>query len=246
MKLCKSLLLSILLFVLSLLIPSGVRAGTGVPILMYHYIRDYNNPNDSYGNVLSVSLKNFDEQLNYLTQNGYTTISLDELSALNNGQSSVPGKPVVLTFDDGTIDFYTNAYPILKKYNMHAVSFVITGFVGNPQYVSWDNINEMKNSGLVTFESHTVSHAFLPKTYDVLSELKNSKAMLESHTGYPVNFISYPFGNSNSYIWGVASQAGYIGGLGTSFGKSYGTTMNMPRVRINGGDSLDTFIYKIQ
>jgi peptidoglycan/xylan/chitin deacetylase (PgdA/CDA1 family) len=112
--------------------------GFPIPVLMYHYIREYHFSKDPTGNQLSVSPNSFDQQMQYLVSHGYTPISLDTMYGILSGKASVAGKPIVLTFDDGYIDFYANAYPILKKYGFHAVSFVPTRFVGRPEYVSME------------------------------------------------------------------------------------------------------------
>lgn len=240
----------IVLFVLflPLTVPSPTFAASmHVPILMYHYIRDYNYPKDAAGMVLSVSPANFDQQMAYLSSNGFTPITLDTLAAIYANQAPAPAKPVVITFDDGYIDFYANAYPILHKYGFHAVSFIISGFVGKPAFMNWDNIKELQKSGLVSFESHTVSHAYLPgMSYpQMLKELLDSKSAIQAQTGVPVNFVAYPSGGTNSFVIKAAQSAGYVGGVGTWFGKPYGITMNMPRIRVNGGFSLALFASRL-
>ena len=74
----------------------------------------------------------------------------------------LPEKPVIITFDDGYADNYENAYPILKKYGFKATIFLIYDFTNTyPNYLTWDQIAEMKESGLIRFESHTMTHANL-------------------------------------------------------------------------------------
>src|SRR5258708_846114 len=240
-------ILSLFIFVLLRFSPLSYATHPSVSILMYHYIRDYNNPRDTIGNRLSVSPSNFDQQMGYLASHGYTPISLDTMYAIFNGQAQSPSKPIVLTFDDGYIDFYANAFPILKKYGLHAVEFIPTGLIGQPAYMSWNNIKEIQQSGLVTFEGHTVSHSYLPKlgSSSLLRELQESKTTLQSQTGYTVNFIAYPYGASNWTVQNAAQKAGYVGGVGTWGGKTGYGSMNMPRIRINGGDSLQTFAIKL-
>ncbi len=223
--------LTILYFLLANNINTFALASQRVPIITYHYIRDYNNAQDPIGIRLSVSPAIFDKQMNYLTSHGYTPITLDMLYGIWNGQAQSPTKPVVLTFDDGYIDFYANAYPILKKYNFHAVSFVVTGFVGKPAYLSWSNIKEMQSSSLISFEAHTVTHAYLPRlSYaNMLNELLQSKTTLQSQTGVVINFIAYPYGASNGTVQNAAAKAGFVGGLGTWGGYASYKSMNMPR-----------------
>lgn len=218
-----------------------------VPILMYHYIANNPNTKDTQRDALSVSPDKFEAQLDYLNKNGYTTISLDTLYAIYNGQVSAPAKSVVLTFDDGYGDFYSIAYPILRKYNIHAVSFIPTGLIGTGYYMNWDQVKEIHSSGLVTFEGHSVTHANLVSlgAKELERQLVESKNTLQSQTGYPVNFIAYPYGASNRVVQAAISKAGYIGGLGTWNGKVGGPGLNMPRIRVSGFWSLKEFASRL-
>lgn len=226
---------------------SYASARAAIPILMYHYIRDYNNPNDKSGIMLSVSTSNFDQQMNYLSTHGYTPITLDTLAAIYANQAAAPAKPVVITFDDGYIDFYTNAFPILRKYNFHSVAFIPTGLIGSGGQMNWDQIKELQRSGLVSFEAHTIFHAYLPHIsyQQMIKELQESKNTLQSQTGIVANFVAYPYGASNGTVIKAAQTLGYIGGIGTWFGKANGITMNMPRVRVNGGFPLSLFASRL-
>lgn len=239
--------LALVVLFLFLVLPKLVSAAISVPVLMYHYIGENPNPADLGRNYLSVTPDKFEEQLTYLKNSAFTTISLDELYGIFNGQTQSPDNPVVLTFDDGYMDFYTTAYPILAKYNFKAVSFIPAGLVGTGYYMNWDQIKEIQKSGLVTFEGHTISHPNL--TYltpeQALYELKEGKEILQNQTGYPVNFIAYPYGASNYQIQDLAKQAGFVGGVGTWFGKSAGPGMDMPRIRITGQLTLADFAARL-
>lgn len=220
-----------------------------VPILMYHYIRVNPYPSDRVGFNLSVTPDNFNAQMDYLSSHGYQTVSLDELGAALFSGASLPKKPIVITFDDGYKDVYTAAFPILKSHGMRAVSFVITGFVGGPNFLTWDMINEMKESGVFTFESHTVNHIGL--TYAsgerIRQELKDSKNTLQAHLRYPVNWVAYPYGNVNGNVASIAQQTGYVGALGTNGGRyqSANNMFTLPRVRIGGSDTVGSFAEKL-
>ncbi len=218
-----------------------------VPILTYHYVANNPNIKDKARDNLSVPPDKFEAQMDYLAKNGYTPISLDTLYGIYNGQASVAGKPVVLTFDDGYIDFYTNAFPILKRFNFHAVSFISTGLVGGGYYMNWNQIKEIQSSGLVTFEAHSVNHVNLPSlSYArVLQELQDSKNVLQSQTGYPVNFVAYPGGASNGSVQWAAQQAGLVGGLGIWYGKAWRPSYNMPRVKVSGFWSIGEFAARL-
>lgn len=229
-------------------VPTSVYAANfQVPILTYHYIANNPNPKDKARDNLSVSPDKFAAQMQYLSQNGYTPVTLDTLYGIFNGQASVSGKPIVLTFDDGYIDFYTNAFPILRQFGFHVVSFIPTGLIGGGYYMNWNQIKEIAATGLVTFEGHTVSHAYLPSlSYaNMLKELTDSKNIIQANTGYPVNFISYPGGSTNGTVQAAAKQAGYAGGVGTWYGKAWGPSLNMPRIKVSGFWSIKEFASRL-
>lgn len=230
------------------LIPAVAQAARpSVPILMYHFIGNNPNPKDTARNTLSVSPDKFEAQMDYLSKNGYTPISLDTLYGIYNNQTAAPAKSVVLTFDDGYIDFYTTVFPILRRFNFHAVSFIPTGLIGGGYYMNWNQIKEIASTGLVTFEAHTVTHANLAllSFQAALQQLTDSKNVLQAQTGYPVNFIAYPYGASNASIQSAAQKAGFVGGLGTWKGKVSGFSLNLPRIRITGQMSLKDFASRL-
>lgn len=237
-----------LFFVFLILLPVSVQATNfRVPILTYHYIANNPNPKDRARDGLSVSPDKFEAQMQYLSQNGYTPVTLDTLYGIFNGQSPVSGKPVVLTFDDGYVDFYTNAFPILRRFGFHAVSFIPTGLMGGSYYMNWNQIKEIASTGLVTFEGHTVTHANLSSlNYEAtLKQLIDSKNVLQANTGYPVNFVAYPNGSTNGSVQAAARQAGYAGGVGTWYGKSWGGSMDMPRIKVSGAWNIHEFAARL-
>lgn len=219
-----------------------------VPILMYHYIGNNPNPADKARDALSIAPDVFEEQLSYLQKNGYNPISLDTLYAALKG-GSLPPKPIVLTFDDGYIDFYINAFPILRSFNFKATSFIPTGLMNQGYYMSWSQIKEIQSSGLVSFEAHTIHHVNLPslnpKAQQV--EIAQSKKDLEAQIGVPVNFFAYPYGTSNQISWNLVKSAGFAGAVGTWYGsiESEGTQYDWPRIRIGGGLKLSDFASKL-
>ncbi len=166
--------------------------GVAVPVLYYHLIDDH-----LYGPYPSmfVSPKEFDKQMAYLKSNGYTVISLDEIE-----QAARYTKPAIITFDDGYADNYTNAYPILKKYNFKATIFLISGLIGKPGYLNKEEIGKMQD--LVSFQSHTVSHPYLTKLSAKLQdyELAESQKEIEAIAGRKVDALAYPIGDYNRQV----------------------------------------------
>ncbi len=224
-----------------------IASNISVPILTYHYIGNNPNPKDKARDALSVSPDKFEAQMDYLSKSGFTPISLDTLYAIFNKQAVAPARPIVLTFDDGYMDFYTTAFPILRRFNFHAVEFIPTGLIGGSYYMNWSQIKEIQSSGLVTFEAHTVNHVNLSSlSYNnALKQMLDSKNVLAVQTGYPVNFIAYPYGANNSSVQAAARAAGLIGGLGTWFGRASGFSFNMPRIRVSGFWSIKEFASRL-
>ena len=230
-------------------IPTNYGHLVNIPILTYHYIGLNPNPGKDPGrDNLSVAPDLFDDQLGYLAQNGFTTISLDTLYAGLHG-GLLPTKPVVITIDDGYIDFYVNAFPIIKKYNMKVTAFIPTQLVGTSYYMNWSQIKELQASGLISFEAHSLHHPNLTQLSNdqAYTEIYQSKLELEAQTGVPSNFFAYPFGASNSLDWDLVKKAGFVGAVGTWFGRieTEGNIFDLPRIKIVGGTSVEEFAKKV-
>lgn len=239
-----------------------------IPVLMYHYIRVNPWPTDTVGAGLSTPPYMFAQELDYLQSKGYETVTLADLRShielykgiqikKNNPDYKLPrvrllpSKPLLITLDDGYKDAYTQAFPLLKERNMTAVEFVITGFVGLPNYLEWPDIVDMDKSGIFEIESHTVHHYALGGTYwdpsVVDYEMKQSKKDLESHLGKTVDWFAYPYGSVNEYSAKEASKV-YYAAFGTNLGAYQSTEeeYTLPRIRIGGGDNGQSVDEKIQ
>lgn len=179
-----------------------------VPVLMYHSVNDA----PLGAPELSVRPHDFDAQMQYLSQNGYTPITFDELAAAGRYK-----KPILITFDDGYRDNFTEAYPILKKYGFHATLFMISGDIGAPNFLNGDDILAM--SDFISIQSHTVRHLKLSTLSrdEIAFELHHSKEVIEALTGKPVTALSYPEGDYNKtvlklvakeYRWAVTTKYG--------------------------------------
>lgn len=220
-----------------------------VPILTYHYIGNNPNPQDRARDNLEVTPDKFEEQMKFLVENGYNVISLNTMYAILKGQAQLPSKPVIITFDDGYMDFYYNAFPILRRLNLHAVAFIPTGLMGSGYYMTWPQVKEIDSTGLVSFQAHSVSHPNLTTLgkEQLIYQLTESKKTLEAQLGKPVNFIAYPYGISNQRVWDAAREAGYLGAVGTWYGttQSEGVIYDLPRVKVAGEANLTSFISKL-
>jgi peptidoglycan/xylan/chitin deacetylase (PgdA/CDA1 family) len=214
--------------------------GVAVPVLYYHLIDDH-----LYGPYTSmfVSPKDFDQQMNYLKNNGYTVIPLAEIE--NAGQYT---KPVIITFDDGYEDNFTNAYPVLKEYNFPATVFLISSLIGKPGYLNKDEILKMED--LVSFQSHTVTHRLLatlsPQVQDY--ELGESKKEIEAITGQGVDALAYPTGSYDQTTIAIARRYYKFAFLMVPSGiyLTGDDPYTIRRLNISRSLSMDGFVKKIQ
>jgi peptidoglycan/xylan/chitin deacetylase (PgdA/CDA1 family) len=209
-----------------------------VPILMYHSINDVPLGLEQ----LSIRNRDFEKQIKYLSDNGYTPLFFDELK--NSGMNK---KPIIITFDDGYSDNYYKAYPILKKYKCKATIFIIVKSLNSPKFLAKNQIMEMAD--FVSFQSHTLSHMELDKISEagLESELSLSKKVLNEITKRPVNVLSYPCGKYNGRVADIASKY-YDYAVTTKQGyynKADGN-YRISRIRVSRSDTLNEFISKMQ
>lgn len=214
-------------------------AGISIPIFMYHYIRDLNDPNDKIGTNLSVSPEKFASQLDLIKSKGYTTITFKDIM-----DGNIPDKPVILTFDDGYKDFYTNAYPELKKRDMKAVSYIITGNIKKDGYMSAEEINKISNDN-IEIGSHTVSHPDMSKATTARAEMeaRESKRILGEITEKPIISICYPSGKYNSETEKIVKDYGYSYAVTTNIGiTSFADPFALNRYRLNHDTNISSYI----
>jgi len=186
-----------------------------IPVLNYHKI-------DNYYHALSIPPEEFEEQMAYLAENGFTTITPDQLMAYLNYDKALPEKPILITFDDGYSDNYTNAYPIMKKYGFTATIFLVTSKIGQEEnFMTWDQVRTMQKDGFV-FGSHTVTHAALTKVSheQAMAELINSRKELEQQLGVKSRFFAYPTGAYNIQSEEMVKQAGYRAAFTIRYGQA--------------------------
>jgi peptidoglycan/xylan/chitin deacetylase (PgdA/CDA1 family) len=203
-----------------------------VPVFMYHHV----NPNA--GDLVTVTPEVFEGQMRRLRDGGYRSLTPDDLVEHLQG-GAVPRKSVAVTFDDGWLDNYLFAFPVLRKYGVRATIFLVTSRVDRAStggreagsfvpthreskllaltgeahrvVLNWDHVREMAESGLVEFFSHTMTHA----RCDTLSpdglvgELHGSREAIEEKTGRPCRYLCWPYGRTNPAAVETAKQARY-------------------------------------
>lgn len=188
-----------------------------VPILMYHYIEYVKDPGDTIRKSLDIVPFVFEKQLQTLKEAGYTFITPSQLSNIIDGKEELPPKPIILSFDDGYQDFYDNVFPLLKKYNIKVVAYIISGFLDKPNFMySWE-VQELAQSGLVEVGAHTVNHVYLKGSPRITAEyeIRESKKMLEELIGSPVVSFAYPSGAFDLQAETLVKNAGYKSAVST-------------------------------
>ncbi|HVW66149.1 MAG TPA: polysaccharide deacetylase family protein [Candidatus Peribacteraceae bacterium] len=204
-----------------------------VPILMYHYIRPMPGPRDKLGQGLTVTPETFAKQLDILQRKGYQTISFETLADTG---SVLPPKPIIISFDDGYQDAYDAAFPALLKHHFTATFFIISGFVGKPNFATWDELRNMSGSGM-DIEAHTVSHLNLSSLSHAQQEheIKDSIAAIDDALHIHVLALAYPAGRYNADSMKICREAGMKFAVTTHLGVATDkyNTMELPRVRIS-------------
>jgi peptidoglycan/xylan/chitin deacetylase (PgdA/CDA1 family)/SAM-dependent methyltransferase len=231
-------------------------SASSVPILMYHSIAD-DGPMELA--PYRTSPADFRAHLRYLRAQGYHSISLQDWVESIAAGLPVPGRPVIITFDDAYQDFFDSALPALERSGFTATVFVVTEKAG--AYADWDQLadpprlmgwNDIRAAVArdITIGSHSANHkdlARIPRA-ELRREAERSRATLEEQLGETVEVIAYPWGRSDPESRKVLADCGYRIGLRSWGGKSTlrDDPLELSRIEINGTDDLETVIRKIK
>jgi len=184
-------------------------------ILLYHSI---SYPNDIVG-LPSLEPRLFHRQLDYLKTHGYDTVFLSAVLQRYGQGEKIPDRWVVLTFDDGWEDFYRSVFPLLKAHGFKATLFVVPGFLGQLDYMTWKQVKEAQKSGFVEIGSHSLYHFALTclDKQEAKKRIGLSKRILEKKLGVPVRVFAYPYGALNKEVRQMVREAGFLGATGTVY-----------------------------
>jgi peptidoglycan/xylan/chitin deacetylase (PgdA/CDA1 family) len=254
------------------------RAGKGIPILMYHSISTMQpgRPHPYYWTHTAPAV--FADQMRFLSQQGYAAVSLEEavssiVARHSSMQSSSPvashsslvtrrSPLVVITFDDGYQDFYTQAFPILRQHGFSATVYLPTGFIGDGAHslngfpcLTWSQASELHRAG-IDFGSHTVTHPRLSTVSEsqLRHEVEHSKNTIQDRLGAPVTSFAYPYAFPEAdraftaRLRGLLQSAGYLNGVSTIIGAASATADRffLPRLPVNSADDLPFFQAKLE
>jgi peptidoglycan/xylan/chitin deacetylase (PgdA/CDA1 family) len=209
-----------------------------VPVLMYHSV------DDSIPGIYSFKAAAFDQQMKFLKDAGYTALSFQKYRDIITGKASAPEKPVLITFDDGFLNNYTIAMPILQKYDFPATFFIISNLIGAENRVSAAQIKEMHAKGF-DIGNHALNHEFLPDySYDQqYAILKEAKQKLEAAVGDKIYSFGIPYGALNTDTIGVLDRLDYEMAFSSYDGVSSNldNPLTIRRLFISGDYSFEQF-----
>ena len=182
-----------------------------VPILVYHNVAPHRMGETRTQTTADVRPETFEAQMAYLRDHGIAVVSLQQLVEALEGRAAMQEPAVVITFDDGWEDQYRHALPILRRFRYTATFFIITDAVGKDDYMTWDQVRELRNTGM-TIGSHSRTHRALTNIHDgrlLDDEVAGSRRVLESELQAPIAFFAYPFGAQTPRVVAAVRDAGY-------------------------------------
>jgi peptidoglycan/xylan/chitin deacetylase (PgdA/CDA1 family) len=236
--------------------PSDPAKTDKLPILMYHRVSAAGSDALSRYRVTPAAL---DEQLGYLRSAGFYGTTLEEWAEARRLNRPLPGRAVLLTFDDAYVDFQEEAWPILRRYGFPATLFVPTAHVGDSNVwdaaygervplLGWDELSSLAAEG-VNLGAHGHSHrplsALCPE--EIAAEAARSRAELEDRLQTPVTAVAYPYGRHDSVVTHLHAACGFLHGVTTRSALSSlkDPALALPRVEVLGSDDVATFIRRL-
>lgn len=192
---------------------------TAVPVLVYHRF------GPAVADSMTVKTSVFAAHLEYLRVNGYTVIPLRQLTDHMAGKAPPPpARSVVITADDGHESVFTDMFPLVSRYHIPLTLFIYPSAISNAKYaLTWQQLREMRDSGLVDIQSHTYWHPNFRKEKQRLSadayekfvrmQMSKSKEVLEQRLGGSVDMLAWPFGIYDDELIDKARQFGYVAGV---------------------------------
>jgi peptidoglycan/xylan/chitin deacetylase (PgdA/CDA1 family) len=226
----------------------------GVPNLLYHRISTSSSPlpiDDTTADIQS-----FSEQMRYLHDSGYRTLSTSELVRRLRSREDLPPKVVSIHFDDGWRSVLA-AVPVLKQYHFGATFWLIVEAIGQPEYLTWDDVAKLASNPEFEFQSHTMTHPWhdgndlqawaernsVEDKKQIQWELRESKVELERKLKRKVDLLAWPKGAYNDRLIKDAARAGYLGLFTVEWGltRSGQDPLRIPRSYVGGRCDLDAF-----
>lgn len=228
-----------------------------LPVLMYHM---FGGAREGQMRRYACAEKDFERQMAFLTSKGYAAVALETACDFLGGMSLASERVVAITMDDGAMDNYEVAAPVLKRFGFSATFFVVSSFVGGNndwmreegstvrRLMGWREIRELADEG-IWIGSHSVSHPDLTQVSDeiLVREVEDSKKMIEDKLGRPVFSFAYPYGRFDERVKEAVARAGYRLACTTDsgFNQPGGDPRALRRLEVCGTDTLAVFRRKV-
>lgn len=242
---------------LALSLACAAEPARNLPVLCYHQI----HPRAETEMVTTPG--RFTEQLDFLAQQGYKTVTLEQAASFLSGHppKGFPAKPVLITFDDGYDGVYRYGYPALKKRKMRAVVFLVVGQVGRMKptpHLTRRQVQAMDRSHVFEFGSHTYDmHVPIPErlaarqlsSYKLGRDLIRSRDVLQSWLGHEVRALAWPYGHYDEKCLRIATASGFRMVFTTDYGYNLPKSgcHKIRRIRLSSDwDTVDTLRIKLE
>lgn len=212
-----------------------------LPTLMYHHVQSKEMAIAKKQTGLTVYTDVFKTQMEYLKNKGYNMATMSDLINFFDDGASIPTKSVLITFDDGYKDFFTDAYPILSDISFHSTIYIPTGLMQNPEYLTWDEIRSM--NPWVVFGNHTWSHkSVVTQEKVMMNEISTADTQLSDHGLNNPKTFAYPYGpeniNAENYLNSLGYKLAFTTRPGNILCKKQ--RLNLPRIRV-GNNPLSNY-----
>lgn len=248
-KVKMGLLIVSVLNLLPFWLPPAKGESRDTPILLYHRF----GPVVADGMTVTTAV--FESQLKYLKDHGYEVIRLRQLVDCCLGKNQrLPSRSLVITVDDGHKSVYTDLFPLVKRYRIPVTLFLYPSALSNASYaMAWDQLREMKETGLLDYQAHTFWHPnfknekkrLKPAEYEsfVETQLRKSKEKLERELNVKVDMLAWPFGIYDEELVNKAIGAGYVAALSMDRRHTNisDNVMTLPRYLIGNTDRLSRY-----
>lgn len=191
-----------------------------LPLLIYHAFQTPEPADDKY--KLFSTQERFEENVKTLLDAGYTFLTLEDIYKYNNETLAIPEKNITITMDDGWLGCYTEAFNVLKKYNIPATIFIVENLVGTEGYFTWEQAKEMYDSGLVKIHVHGRKHinaTDYASKETLVADYNHTHELIEEKLGTKVQKImAYPAGKSSENTINWLKEAGFEIQVQTKYG----------------------------
>lgn len=218
-----------------------------LPILLYHYVEYVKDYRDTMRMSLNIRRDVFEKQMQDLLKEGYSFLTVRQAGEIISRKRMMPPKAVVLTFDDGYRDFYTDVFPILSFYKIKATVFLVSEFLNHSNNLTDAQVKELVESGLVEVGGHTYSHLALTglAKEKAIKEIYNDKRNLEDKFRIKVTSFAYPYGAFNQKAADLVKEAGYEQAVSAVRGEEQSLENKFYLHRIRPGNATGEYLVNL-